>query len=161
MRTTFLSPNPNDSLLSFQTLWTADKKCGCCTVVNVAPPNLSVPVAATKFSMSWCFSKISKLSHFKHLIDFLWCIDAFTAEIIWSRLWWVDELYRSFWSYLYFTQHCWALEHTASCSVPNLPARSDPGYCWSYSYTVEVNTAVFGDSNIVQVFMYFWLLEYE
>lgn len=132
------------------------EKCGCCTVVNVAPPNLSVPVAATKFRMSWCFSKMSKLSHFQHLIDFLWCMDAFTAEIIWSRLWWVDELYRSFWSYLYFT--------LLGCGAHSFVFSAQPSsssYCWSHSYTVEVNTAVCGDSNIVQVFMYFWLLEYE
>lgn len=72
-----LSPSTHDELLI---------KC------KRGPSQPFVPIAATKFRMSWCFSKISKLCHFKHLMDFLWCIDAFTATIVWSRLWWVDEL---------------------------------------------------------------------
>lgn len=143
MRTTFLSQNSNNSLLSFQTSWTADKKCGCCTAVNVAPPNLLVPFAATKFKMSWYFSKIGKLSHFKHLIDFLWCIEAFTVQF--------DPVFDELMSFtdpsgLICISHnivglCNTRTHSLVFSdepndtqTTNLPARSDPVYCWSHSY---------------------------
>lgn len=50
-----LSPSTHDELLI---------KC------KHGPSQPFVPVAATKFRMSWCFSKMSKLSHFKHLMYF-------------------------------------------------------------------------------------------
>lgn len=102
------------------------EKCGCCTVVNVAPPNLSVPVAATKFRMSWCFSKISKLSHFQHLIDFLWCMDAFTAEIIWSRLWWVDELMSLLVLFIFHTVGLWSTQLLVQCPTFQLQLLLEP-----------------------------------
>lgn len=96
------------------------EKCGCCTVVNVAPPNLSVPVAATKFRMSWCFSKIINI----------WSIFYDVWMLLQQRSF--DPVFDELMSFtdpsgLIYISHCWAVEHTASCSVPNLPAPATAG----------------------------------
>lgn len=109
-----LSPSRHDELLI---------KC------KRGPSQPFVPVAATKFRMSWCFSKWVNC-----LILNIWCISMMywcfysNDRLIPSLMsWWA---FRCFCSYLYFTQHCWS---TASCSAQ--PSSSQwPGYCWSHSY---------------------------